>query len=136
MVERRPVDTPHFLMSPVYNGDMKDLRKYADRRDELIRAVAKRRRKVKTLAIEYKGGKCQLCGYARYQGALDLHHIDPKEKDFGIGDKGYTRSWETVRKELDKCVLLCANCHRELEAGITQLPGVIRVENEVKSGKP
>ncbi len=101
---------------------MKDKRTYADRREELIKAVAKRRRKIKELSIQYKGGKCQVCGYAKYQGALDLHHKDPKTKKFGIGDKGYTRSWDKVRTELDKCVLVCANCHRELEAGITQLP--------------
>ena len=105
---------------------MADKRKYADRREELIRAVTKRRRKIKTLAIEYKGGKCQICGYVKYQGALDLHHIG--EKKFGIGDKGYTRSWEKVRSELDKCILVCANCHREIEAGIVQLPKVISDE--------
>ena len=109
---------------------MKDNRKYADRREELIKAVAKRRRKIKTLSIQYKGGKCQICGYAKYQGALDLHHIYG-EKEFGIGDKGYTRSWEKIKVELDKCILVCSNCHRELEAGITQLPEAIRVE---KSG--
>jgi len=74
------------------------------------------------MAIAYKGGKCQVCGYDKYQGALDLHHLNAEEKDFGIGDKGYTRSWEKVRAELDKCILVCANCHREIEAGITQLP--------------
>ncbi len=88
------------------------------------------------MSIEYKGGKCQVCGYDKYQGALDLHHLNPKEKEFGIGAKGYTRSWEKVKTELDKCVLVCANCHREVEAGIVQLPGVIQVENEVNSGKP
>jgi 5-methylcytosine-specific restriction endonuclease McrA len=107
---------------------MADKRKYADRKEELIRAVAKRRRKIKTLAIEYKGGKCQVCGYDKYPGALDLHHMDYKDKDFGIADKGYTRSWEKVKAELDKCVLVCANCHREIEAGITQLPRAIGVE--------
>ncbi len=107
---------------------MADKRKYADRREELIRAVAKRRRKIKTLAIEYKGGECQVCGYDKYPGALDLHHKNHKDKRFGIGDKGYTRSWEKVKAELDKCVLVCANCHREIEAGITQLPRVIGVE--------
>ncbi|MDP2651862.1 MAG: HNH endonuclease signature motif containing protein [bacterium] len=101
---------------------MADKRKYADRREELIKAVAKRRRKIKSMAIEYKGGTCQLCGYAKYQGALDLHHIDSSRKDFGIADKGYTRSWEKVKAELDKCILVCATCHREVEAGITQLP--------------
>lgn len=109
---------------------MADKRKYADRREELIQAVAKRRRKIKTLAIEYKGGKCQTCGYCKYQGALELHHINGK-KEFGIADKGYTRSWHKIQEELDKCILVCANCHRELEAGVTQLPEAIQVE---KSG--
>jgi 5-methylcytosine-specific restriction endonuclease McrA len=102
---------------------MADKRKYADRRDALIKAVAKRRKKVKAMAIEYKGGKCIGCGYNRYQGALELHHVNPSEKGFGIGDKGYTRSWAKVKAELDKCVLLCANCHREVAAGIMQLSG-------------
>ena len=115
---------------------MAEKRKYADRREELIRAVAKRRRKIKALSLEYKGGKCQICGYNKYQGALDLHHLNQEDKKFGIGDKGYTRSWEKVRAELDKCILVCANCHREVEAGVTQLPEVIPVENEVNSGKP
>jgi 5-methylcytosine-specific restriction endonuclease McrA len=114
---------------------MADKRKYADRREELIRAVAKRRRKIKTLAIESKGGKCQICGYNRYQGALDLHHISRSEKIFSISDKGYTRSWEKVKAELDKCILVCANCHRELEAGITQLPEVILDEKRGEIGR-
>ena len=101
---------------------MTEKRKYADRREELIKAVTKRRRKIKLLAVQYKGGKCQICGYNKYVGALDLHHIDGSQKSFSIGDKGYTRSWEVTRKELDKCILVCANCHREVEAGITQLP--------------
>jgi len=106
---------------------MKDKRTYADRREELIRAVAKRRRKVKTLAIEYKGGQCQVCGYNKHQGALDLHHVSGSKK-FGIADKGYTRSWKKIKAELDKCILVCANCHREIEGGITQLPQEIVVE--------
>ncbi|MEK7507563.1 MAG: hypothetical protein AAB602_00555 [Patescibacteria group bacterium] len=114
---------------------MADKRTYADRREELIRAVAKRRRKIKTLAIAYKGGKCQICSYSKYQGALDLHHKNRSEKNFSIGDKGYTRSWEKVKTELDKCVLVCANCHRELEGGITQLPEVIRVEKRGEFGE-
>ena len=101
---------------------MPDNRKYTDRREALIKAVAKRRKKIKSLAVEYKGGKCQICGYMKCVGALELHHINPAEKSFGIGDKGYTRSWDTVRNEIDKCILLCANCHREVESGITQLP--------------
>ena len=96
----------------------KETRTYADRRAYNIMAVSKRRRAIKALAIEYKGGKCQLCGYDKYQGALELHHIDPKQKEFAISQKGHSRSWERVKKELDKCMLVCANCHREVAAGI------------------
>lgn len=121
MVERSTVT--QFLVRQKYNYFiMADKRKYADRREELILAVAKRRRKIKSMAIEYKRGKCKICAYSKCQGALDLHHLNPKEKEFGIGEKGYTRSWEKVKLELDKCILVCANCHREVEAGITQLP--------------
>ena len=100
---------------------MKEKRTYTDRREYFIQAVAKRRRKIKEMAIAHKGGKCQICGYYKYQGALDLHHLNPKTKEFGIGDKGYTRSWEKIKLELNKCILVCANCHREIEGGITQL---------------
>ncbi|MDO8435975.1 MAG: HNH endonuclease signature motif containing protein [bacterium] len=113
---------------------MKDKRTYADRREELIRAVAKRRRKIKTLAIEYRGGQCQICGYNKYQGALDLHHINGK-KEFGIADKGYTRSWKKIKAELDKCILVCANCHREIEGGITQLSREIGIEKRGEIGE-
>ena len=77
------------------------------------------------MAITYKGGKCQCCGYNRCLGALEFHHIDPSSKDFGISSKGYTRSWDKVKSELDKCVLVCANCHREIHEGITECPSEI-----------
>lgn len=51
--------------------------------------------------------------------ALDFHHLDPTQKDFGFGAKGYTRAWSKIQKELDKCVMLCSNCHRETHAGLT-----------------
>ena len=73
------------------------------------------------MAVEHRGGKCALCGYARCAEALELHHKDPTQKDFGISYRGYTRSWEKIRKEIEKCVLLCANCHREVHAGLQQL---------------
>ena len=95
-------------------------RRYADRRIYMIAAVRKRRRKVRLMAVAYKGGKCSRCGYSRCIEALEFHHVDSSQKDFGISQDGYTRSWERVRQELDKCVLLCANCHRELHAS-TQL---------------
>lgn len=74
------------------------------------------------MAIAYKGGRCQCCNYNRYVGALEFHHLNPDEKDFGIASKGYTRSWERNKEELDKCVLVCANCHREIHANIIPCP--------------
>ncbi len=71
-----------------------------------------RRRNIKLKAVEYKGGKCQKCGYNKCVGALDFHHLDPREKDFTIS--GNSGKWENLKKELDKCVLLCKNCHVEL----------------------
>jgi len=110
---------------------MKDKRSYADRPRYNIDAVAKRRKMVRQRAIDYLGGKCLLCGYSRCQSALDFHHVNGEEKSFGISSKGYTRSWEAVERELRKCVLICANCHREVHAGLTQLPSVTMVENKV-----
>ena len=85
-------------------------------------AVQRRRDKVKLMSIAYKGGKCQCCGYNKYVGALEFHHINSEEKDFGISAKGYTRSWERVKEELDKCILVCANCHREIHGNIIPCP--------------
>lgn len=74
--------------------------------------VSKQRRKViKIKAVEYKGGKCQECGYNKCVGAMDFHHLDPQEKDFTIS--GNAGKWENIKRELDKCVLLCKNCHAE-----------------------
>jgi len=101
---------------------MADKRNYVSRTKYMILAVAKRRRKIRDLAVQYKGGKCQICGYNKCPQALEFHHLSPNGKDFGISDKGYTRSWTRVQKEIDKCILVCANCHREIHAGITQLP--------------
>jgi PHP family Zn ribbon phosphoesterase len=77
-------------------------------------AVQKRRDKLKLLAVEYKGSCCSICGYNKCVAALEFHHTDPSEKDFGISAKGLTRSWDKLKEELDKCILVCANCHREI----------------------
>ncbi len=71
------------------------------------------RQKLKEKAIEYKGGCCGKCGYDRCDSALEFHHLDPKEKDFAIGSYSVL-SWEKVKVELDKCIMVCANCHREI----------------------
>lgn len=83
-----------------------------------IKYVTNRRKKIKEMSIDYKGGKCSICKYDKCKGALEFHHLDPNMKDFTIGNKGYTKSWEIVKKELDKCILVCANCHREIHEEI------------------
>ena len=67
-------------------------------------------KRTKEKLIEYKGGKCQVCGYNKCASALEFHHLDPSQKDFTIS--GGTKSFENL-----KCILVCANCHREIHAG-------------------
>lgn len=74
---------------------------------------AEMRKQIKKWAVEYKGGKCERCGYDKCIAALDFHHRNPNEKDFAISDKNIKLNWEDIKKELDKCELLCSNCHRE-----------------------
>lgn len=83
-------------------------------------ATQRRRDKVKLMAIEYKGRKCCKCGYNKCVEALEFHHLDPTQKDFGIASKGYTRSWSKIKAELDKCILVCSNCHREIHSGLIE----------------
>jgi DNA-binding transcriptional ArsR family regulator len=85
-------------------------------------AVVKRRQTVKELLIADAGGKCVVCGYHRHPAALHFHHVDPSTKEFGLSTRGVARSLEKARLEARKCVLLCATCHAEVEAGVTPLP--------------
>lgn len=79
------------------------------------------RRRRKQKLIELFGGKCCLCGYDKCVAALHFHHLNPKEKSFGIASRGLTHSWEKLKKEARKCVLLCSNCHAEVESGVVKL---------------
>lgn len=85
-------------------------------------AVSRWRRRAKQRLIEAAGGECAICGYHRYQGALHFHHVDPDEKDFGLAMRGLTRPFDALMREAEKCVLLCGNCHAEVEAGLAALP--------------
>jgi hypothetical protein len=98
-----------------------------------VDAVDKRRRVVKLKAIEYKGGKCQNCGYFKCVDALEFHHTSPGEKDFSISGTGVTRSWDKIKVELDKCILLCANCHREAHLNMRNKPHVVLRESDIES---
>ena len=75
----------------------------------------------KTKLVKMFGGKCNICGYKRYIGSLDFHHKDPSTKSFALSVKGLCYSWDTIIKEAKKCVLLCKNCHGEVENGVTNL---------------
>lgn len=100
----------------------KETRTYKDRAHYLVLAVTKRRKKLKEMAVQIKGGKCQLCGYNNYVGALSFHHLNEKDKSFDMSTRGLTRSWKKIKTELDKCILVCENCHREIHGGVTKLP--------------
>ena len=86
-----------------------------------IEAVSARRRRVKEILVREAGGACRLCGYSRYPGALQFHHVDPTEKAFALSSRGLARSLAKARVEVVKCVLLCANCHAEVEAGVATI---------------
>jgi hypothetical protein len=77
--------------------------------------AAERRRQLRVRAVEYKGGCCEICKYASCPEAMDFHHLDSLSKDFTISSK--MTSWEAILPELEKCVLLCSRCHREVHAG-------------------
>lgn len=70
---------------------------------------------IKKQAVKYMGGCCLTCGYNRCLSALHFHHLNPFEKDFNISSK---TNWNDIVFELDKCVMLCANCHAEAHEGI------------------
>lgn len=85
-------------------------------------AVARRRRVIKQTLVEEAGGACVVCGYSRWLGALQFHHVDPGSKEFHLAQRGHSRSISRSRAEIRKCVLLCANCHAEVEGGFATLP--------------
>ncbi|MBW8059192.1 MAG: hypothetical protein FVQ78_02425 [Solirubrobacterales bacterium] len=89
-------------------------------------AVAKRRRTVKQKLVDEVGGACILCGYDRWVGALQFHHVEPGAKEFHLAHRGHSRSIARSRAEMRKCVLLCANCHAEVGDGFATLPGKLR----------
>jgi hypothetical protein len=87
-----------------------------------VESVTRRRRRIKEILVAEAGGCCAACGYDRYLGALHFHHVDRATKSFSVAQMGLTRSLARSRAEARKCVLLCANCHAEIEAGAARLP--------------
>ena len=76
-------------------------------------ALSIKRRAIKKALVIEAGGKCQKCGYNACIRALEFHHLNPEEKDFGLSAKGLSRDIDYLRSEAKKCILLCANCHAE-----------------------
>jgi hypothetical protein len=83
-----------------------------ERKKSNTKGVVIWRQKAKLKLIEYKGGKCINCNYNKCSDALEFHHLDPNEKDFNISSKSL--SFEKLKKEADKCILVCSNCHKEI----------------------
>ena len=99
---------------------IRETRGYYRCRQCRIEAVVRRRRKVKQTLVAEAGGHCQLCQYSRCLSALEFHHLDPGAKAFSVSRRG-AHSIAGLRAEVGKCVLLCSNCHAEVEAGMIEL---------------
>jgi transposase len=100
---------------------VRDGRGYLRCRKCRAEAVVRRRRRVKTILIAEAGGSCRLCGYDGCPAALVFHHLDPTAKEFGVAYAGMARSIERLRAEVCKCILLCSNCHAEVESGVSSI---------------
>jgi len=83
------------------------------------------RREMKLRAIASFGGKCGACGREFAPAAMEFHHPDPSKKEFAISVDGIYRPWEKIRKELESCVMLCANCHAEIHAGVRSVALIV-----------
>ena len=134
MAHSLPPNPPEYLTDIMASESYRRLQEAKESRPTTSLSL-KRRLELKNRALELKGGKCALCGYSKCSRALEFHHNDPSQKNFTIstfiGEKfwrsGWTldalteRVWQKVVRELQNCTLLCANCHREVEAGVTVL---------------
>src|SRR3954451_9777206 len=89
-------------------------------------AVSKRRRSLKKKLVEEAGGRCVLCGFDGHPAALQFHHLDPSNKSFHLAEGGLSRGIAQSRAEAEKCVLLCANCHAQVEVGVKSVPAADR----------
>lgn len=94
-------------------------------------AVKKWRKSTKQRIIDSMGGKCQCCGYNKCNEALDVHHIDPNEKELSFGAiRANPTAWSNIVRELKKCVLVCRNCHAEIHYGDRVIPNNFTNFNE------
>jgi hypothetical protein len=84
-------------------------------------AVTRRHRRIRALLVSEAGGRCAVCGYDRSAFNLHFHHVDPRSKSFDM-NMGVGKALAAFREEAKKCVLVCANCHGEIEASLIESP--------------
>lgn len=93
--------------------------KFCSSNCKISASVKRHRQSRKDRAVAYKGGKCESCGYDRSVRALCFHHTDPTLKAFPLTQSRMgNMPWKDITVELDKCVLLCSNCHAEVHDGL------------------
>ena len=90
------------------------------------------RQRLKERAVYVLGDKCACCGYNKCIQALEFHHLDPNEKDFSFGSNS-NRSWADTRNEIKKCILVCANCHREIHYNLIDNSSLTSSFNEERA---
>lgn len=79
--------------------------------------VSDYRRKRKKALVMIAGNKCNICNYNKAISALQFHHINPEDKKYGLAQKGTCHNLDDDLIQLKKCILVCANCHREIHQG-------------------
>jgi hypothetical protein len=92
--------------------------------------TTERGQKRKLKAVEYKGGKCVICNYHTHPNAFDFHHLDPSKKEQSPSSMRLL-TWESQMKELDKCILVCRNCHAEIHAGLHPQYLIVKEQNQL-----
>lgn len=107
------------VCSPFGGHNTRDLTKpkrpSSSQTEKFWRYQSRERKDRKTRLVELRGGECRVCGYKKCIAALEFHHRDPKTKVFELSKSNLLRRWDVVLAEAEKCDLLCANCHREME---------------------
>lgn len=98
-------------------------------RERWKRCRKNRRLEIKLKCIEHKGGECLNCGYKKCIQALEFHHLNPETKSFELGGISNIGMWSEILNELSKCILLCSNCHREVESGLISTDTLVEKEN-------
>jgi len=103
---------------------------YRQNKEKILIRVIKRQKENKAQYAEYhntyrqnirktmkqlKINGCAVCGYDKHTGSLDFHHVNPKDKKFNITNRALQFKDDRIIDELNKCILLCCNCHREIE---------------------